>query len=189
MANHVTTWIQVHAGNEQVFKKLKEMFTLPEGKWNYSEEIDFHNLLWPGHEDEDYDRATFTERMGAKWCYIDDVSCLEDDEFEMMTTSAWNWSSGAFERLFDILKEVDEDVVLTATYEDEGYNFVGGAAISKLEGLYDYQDTTLEYPETDDDDELDKFYDQVSESMMSCRDEALEDATYVYTEENEDEEE
>jgi len=189
MANHVQTWIQVHEGNDQVFKRLKQMFTLPDGKWNYSEEINFHDLLYPAHAEEDYDRGLFTERMGAKWCYIEDVSCLEDDEFEMSTTSAWNWSSGAFERLFDILKEVDEDVVLTATYEDEGYNFVGGAAISKLEGLYDYQDDTLEYPETDDDDELDNFYDQVSESMESCRNEALEDATYVYTKENEDEEE
>lgn len=179
MANHVTTWIQVHEGNPQVFKKLKEMFTLPEGKWDYSEEINFHNLLWPGHEDEDYDRTTFTERMGAKWCYIEDVSCLEDDEFEMTTTSAWSWSSGAFERLFEILKEIDNDVVLTATYEDEGYNFVGGAAISKLEGLYDYQDDTLECEDWENDEAMEKFYDLASESMASCRDEALTDATWV----------
>ena len=190
MANHVTTWIAVHQGTAQVFKKLKEMFTLPEGKWDYSEEIDFHKLLYPNHVDEDYDRNVFTERMGAKWCYISDVDVMDDDEFNMTTISAWNWSSGAFERLFEILKEIDEDVVLTATYEDEGYNFVGGAAISKLEGLFDYQDDTLEYPDKStfkDENEyelaMNNFYELVGDAMVSCCDEALEDATWVSDEE------
>ena len=44
---------------------------------------------------------------------------------------------------------------MTATYEDEGYNFVGGAAIKNTNDLSDYDDETLEWPENDDDEEKD----------------------------------
>ena len=105
----------------------------------------------------------------------------------MTTISAWSWSSEAFKRLHKILNAIDdEDVIMTATYEDEGYNFVGGAAIKNTDDLYDYDDDTLEWPEDDDNEEtMEAFYDSVADSMSSCRDEAYEDATWS----DEDEEE
>lgn len=178
MANHVTTWIEVEKASPKVFKKLKEMFETA-NNWDTWDSIRFHNTLYPEHTSDEYSREDFTNRMGAKWCYVEDVDCY-DDSFNMTTVSAWSWCDAAFKQLHKILNEVDdEDVILTATYEDEGYNFVGGAAIKNTDDLYDYDDDTLEYPENDEDDEImEAFYEKVGDSMSSCRDEALEDATW-----------
>jgi len=186
MANHVTTWIKVEQGSPAVYEKLKSIFKDADN-WEAWDSTKFYESLYPEFAGEDYDRETFTNRMGAKWCYVDWCD-LSDDDFELTTVSAWDWSRGAFERLHLLLHEVDEDVVLSCTYEDEGYNFVGGAAIKVPGDLYDYQDDTLQYPENDEDEGvMDAFYDSVGDSMASCRDEALEDATWTEDDEDGDE--
>jgi len=190
MANNVTTWIKVEEGTPEVYQKLKEMFDegKSDGAWDT---IKFYETLYPEYVDEDYDRETFTERMGAKWCYIE-WGEIDDDDFQLTTISAWDWCRGAFERLHEILHEVDPNVVLSCTFEDEYYNFVGGAAIKEVGDLYEYSDDTLEYPQMSDfentedyDRAVDKFYDSVNESITSCVDEAIEDATWVEDEDDE----
>ena len=191
MANHITTWIKVEEGSPAVYEKLKSIFNDADN-WEAWDSTKFYEALYPEHAGEDYDRETFTERMGAKWCYVEWCD-LSDDNFELTTISAWDWCRGAFERLHLLLHEVDEDVVLTCTFEDEGYNFVGGAAIKEPGDLYDYQDDTLSYPNEDDyeseeayQEACEQFYDIVADSMASCRDEALEDATWENDENGEE---
>ena len=183
MANDVTTWIKVENGSPEVYQKLKVIFKDADN-WEAWDSTRFYEALYPEHAGEDYDREKFTERMGAKWCYVQDFD-LSDDEFELTTVSAWDWCRGAFERLHLLLHGVDENVILTCTFEDEGYNFVGGAAIKNVADLYEYSDDTLKYPDRDDyesedeyDSALEKFYEDASESMNSCRDEAYDDATW-----------
>lgn len=190
MANHVTTWIRVEEGSPKVYQKLKEMFD-GVNDWDTWDSEKFYNTLYPEFSEEEYDRGTFTDRMGAKWCYVEWCE-IDDDDFELTTISAWDWCRGAFERLHQILHEVDPNVVLSCTFEDEGYNFVGGAAIKEPGDLYEYTDETLVYPQMSDfelvekyDRAVEKFYDKVAESMESCRDEAVEDATWEEDEEDE----
>jgi hypothetical protein len=113
------------------------------------------------------------------------VDC-SDTEFNMTTISAWDWSSGAFKRLHQILNSIDdEDVILTATYEDEGYNFVGAAAIKNTNELHDYSDS-VEYPDDDDNEEtMNTFYEMVGDIIDSCRGYALEDISWTKTDEEE----
>ena len=185
MANHVTTWMVVDQASPAVYQKLKEMFG-DATNWEAWDSMKFYETLYPEHAGEDYSREEFTNRMGAKWCYVEEADC-GDDYFTMTTISAWSWSHAAFQRLHKILNAIDdEDVIMTATYEDEGYNFVGGAAIKNTDDLYDYDDDTLEWPEDSDNEEvMNDFYESVGDSMASCRDEAYEDATWT----DEDEEE
>lgn len=179
MANHVTTWMVVDQASPAVYQRLKEMFK-DATSWESFDSMKFYEILYPEYAGEDYSREEFTNRMGAKWCYVEEVDC-DDDSFTMTTISAWSWSHAAFQRLHKILNEIDdEDVIMTATYEDEGYNFVGGAAIKNTDDLYDYDDETLEWPEDawENDEVMDAFYEKAGDSMASCRDEAYDDATW-----------
>lgn len=184
MANHVTTWISVEEGSPEVYQKLQLMFG-ESTTWDEWDSKKFHDTLYPENAGEDYDRETFTTRMGAKWCHVDEFS-ISNDYFELQTTSAWDWCRGAFVRLHKILHEVDPNVVLSCTFEDEGYNFVGGAAIKNVDDLYEYSDETLKHPDRDsfesEDDYFDacaEFHEIADESRCDCRDEALQDATWV----------
>jgi hypothetical protein len=184
MANHVTSWITVEKASSDVFKKLQEMFG-GTTEWNTWDSMKFYNTLYPEFAGEDLSQINFNDQMGAKWCYVEYVDC-SDTEFNMTTISAWDWSSGAFKRLHKILNSIDdEDVILTATYEDEGYNFVGAAAIKNTNELHDYSDS-VEYPDDDDNEEtMNTFYEMVGDIIDSCRGYALEDISWTKTDEEE----
>ena len=119
MANHVMTTVEVISKNEDVYKQLTKWF---EDK-SYSELSDtlflYHTLYGTDAEDSDYDRGLYTERIGAKWAYIEDVEC-DEDYFRMNTTSAWYFIEGAIKRLGELLYGIDNEVLIKFTFEDEG---------------------------------------------------------------------
>ena len=187
MANEVRTYIEVNSDNNETFKKLQALFadadykTMSETDWLY------HRL----YGEKEYNREVYTEEMGAKWCYVDDLETLPD-EFHITTVSAWYYCEGAIQRLQEILQEVDEDVCISFTFEDESLDPIGGGACYKGE-LIVYDDA-LEYPDYDDYEEeedydtaLEEMYDNVYTICEELKNEAMVD---VYQEVNgyEDEE-
>lgn len=143
MANHVTTTVEVISENPQVFQKLMDWF---DGK-DYKELGDtmfLYNLLYPNSDE--YDRSEYTDRMGAKWAYIEEVE-VDNEYFVMNTTSAWYYIEGAIEQMGSILNEIDDDVLLKFTFEDESLDPIGGGAWYK--GELDFDETSYEWPDED----------------------------------------
>jgi len=191
MANEVRTYIEVKSDNNDVFKKLQALLgdadysEMGHTMWLYNRLYDFPN------DNEDYDRGDYTEKMGAKWCWIDDID-RGDEHFTMTTVSAWYYCEGAIRKIQEILQEVDEEVCVAFTYEDESMDPIGGGACYKGE-LITYEDA-LEWPNYDDyeeeedyDSALEEMYDSVYEICEELKNEAMVD---VYQEVNgyEDEE-
>ena len=187
MANEVRTFIEVKSDNNETFTKLQEMFGGADYKTMYETDWLYHKL----YGEKEYDREVYTEEMGAKWCYVDDIDPA-DDSFTMTTVSAWYYCEGAIQRLHEILHEVDEEVCIAFTYEDESLDPIGGGACYKGE-LMVYEDS-VEHPnyedyeeEEDYDSALEEMYDNIYEICEGLKNEAMVD---VYDEVNgyEDEE-
>ena len=177
MANHVTTSLQVTSKNKDVFKQLSKWF---EDK-PYSELSDtmflYHILYGNDAEDSDYDRGLYTERMGAKWAYIEDTECY-DDYFRMNTTSAWYFIEGAIERLGELLYGIDNEVLIKFTFEDEGLDPIGGGAWYRNE--IDFEEESYEQPDedvlspTEYDAARDVMYEEVYEISEGIMDNSAE---------------
>ena len=185
MANEVRTYIEVKSDKNETFKKLQELLgdadysEMGHTMWLYNRLYDFPN------DNEDYDRGDYTEKMGAKWCYVDDMDA-DEGVFTMTTVSAWYYCEGAIRRLQEILHEVDEEVCIAFTYEDESMDPIGGGACYKGE-LFTYEDS-LEWPNYDDyeeesdyDSALEEMYDSVYQICEELKNEAMVD---VYEEVN-----
>jgi len=161
MANEVRTYIEVKSDNNDVFKKLQALLgdadynEMGHTMWLYNRLYDFPN------DNEDYDRGDYTEKMGAKWCWLDDID-RGDENFTMTTVSAWYFCEGAIRRLQEILQEVDKEVCVAFTYEDESLDPIGGGACYKGEMII--HEETLEWPNYDDYEE-EGDYDEALEEM------------------------
>ena len=173
MANHVTTWIEVQSDKEEVYQSLVDMFR---GS-TYEEHADtmwWYKKLYPDALD-DYDRGIYTERMGAKWCYVDEVS-TDEMFFEMTTTSAWDFCDGAIMQLHNILSQIDEDVLIRFTYEDESLHPVGGGGVFRGEMEHYSEDLShLWEQEEEDGDYADDMWDKVYETKNELMIEACDD--------------
>ena len=141
----------------------------------------YHRL----YGEKEYDRGVYTEEMGAKWCYVDDLDA-DEGVFTMTTVSAWYYCEGAIRKIQEILQEVDEEVCIAFTYEDESLDPVGGGACYKGE-LFTYEDS-IGYPDYDDyeneedyDKAMDELYEKVYEVCEELKNEAMVD---VYEEVN-----
>jgi len=185
MANEVRTYIEVKSDKNETFKKLQELL----GGAGYKEmghTMWLYNRLYNLPDDNDeYDRGEYTEKMGAKWCWVDDLDA-DEGVFTMTTVSAWYFCEEAIRRLQEILQEVDTEVCVAFTYEDESLDPIGGGACYKGE-LITYEDS-LDWPvydeyedESDYDSALEEMYDKVYEICDNLRNEAIID---VYQEVN-----
>ena len=181
MANEVRTFIEVKSDKNETFKKLQDLFGGADYKEMYETDWLYHRL----YGEKEYDRGVYTEEMGAKWCYVDDLDA-DEGVFTMTTVSAWYYCEGAIRKIQEILQEVDEEVCVAFTYEDESLDPIGGGACYKGE-LFTYEDS-LEYPSYDDyedesdyDAALEEMYDNVYTICEELKNEAIVD---VYEEVN-----
>lgn len=176
MANHVTTWIEVQSDKEEVYQSLVDMFRGSTYK-EHGETMWWYKKLYPDALD-DYDRGIYTERMGAKWCYVDEVS-TDEMFFEMTTTSAWDFCDGAIMQLHNILSQIDEDVLIRFTYEDESLNPVGGGGVFRGEMEHYREDLSHLWEQDQDengdyaDDMWDKVYEAKNELMIEACDDLM----------------
>ena len=181
MANEVRTFIEVKSDKNETFKKLQDLFGGADYKTMYETDWLYHKL----YGEKEYDRGVYTEEMGAKWCFVDDMDA-DEGVFTMTTVSAWYYCEGAIRKIQEILQEVDEEVCIAFTYEDESLDPIGGGACYKGE-LFTYEDS-LEWPNYDDyeeesdyDSALEEMYDSVYQICEELKNEAMVD---VYEEVN-----
>ena len=193
MANEVRTFIEVKSDKNETFKKLQDLFGGADYKTMYETDWLYHKL----YGEKEYDRGVYTEEMGAKWCYVDDLDA-DEGVFTMTTISAWYFCEGAIRKIQEILQEVDEEVCVAFTYEDESLDPVGGGACYKGE-MFTYEES-IGYPNYDDyeneedyDTALEEVYDKVYEVCEGLKNEAVVDVydemNYEEIEASQDEEE
>ena len=112
--------------------------------WNQSEEesAGFISYLLDQEVTEDQlDRTTVTDAIGAKWMAIEEVEKVSDTEIILMTTTAWSQPGEMWENL------EQRGFSIKANYEDEMPNFFGEYS---TEDGDDYVDTGDMYEAIDE---------------------------------------
>jgi len=143
MANYVNSLITFEQINEEAKSKLQEMFTRlrvdNEQQWLSDIFVDGTELTY--EQSERYEWTT--ANIGPKWCYVEDYD-VEAKSPYINSVSAWSPPSEGLISIMEILKEYDNNIVATITYEDEGPNFVGW-------GIYTSEDYMVYGDEIDDE--------------------------------------
>ena len=162
MANHMETYVRITNGDINVAKKLKEIFTPDEGKYEvWTTELIKRIYDDVPNDDDDIDYAWCISNLGAKWMhsdfeYDDDCSCIH-----LMLTSAWSVPQQFLEQLAKVLHTIKEDCYISGNYEDEGFNPIGAYIYAK--GYDDIEDLDVEVDFDkiwDDDEYRDDIYNQ-----------------------------
>ena len=148
MANHVfTNQTITHTDPAE----LHRLYILLNG-WNQSEEESagfVSYLLDQEVTEQELDRTTVTDAIGAKWMQIEEIEKVSDTEIILMTTTAWAYPSELWENL-----EV-RGFSIEANYEDEMPNFFGqystedGDDYVDTEDMYEAINDTVENFESD----------------------------------------
>ena len=161
MANHVTTNLTIE-GNKKLMDFLEEKAKLVDERRKDDHYLAFVGAFLPEMENR---RDWFSENVGAKWCYHEDFY-NDGSTAEIILTSAWYYPEYLIEHLFKICAEIDENVEIYGTFEDESYTPVGGFAINKY-GFESDEEDELEHPDSDDylDDDGEVDYDRYDEAM------------------------
>lgn len=161
MANHVSAYLQVQSISEEGQKVWDEYVqgTLDKNVRDLHEAHLGHFIFDCDEEGEftNWDFNTMCEEIGAKWAYATDWG----EDF-VNTYSAWSPVLDWAELVARKIGEVDPDVELVLTYEDEFPNFVGVATFT-AEGMV--ADNSIESDELlelimDDNPELREMYDE-----------------------------
>ena len=185
MANHVYTYIEVESENPKVFKKLQEMFPETDDWRTTNGGMYLHDKLYGPSE---YDRSEFSDRMGAKWCHIEEVE-TDDEYFYICTESAWYYCEGAIEQLHSILSEIDKKVWVKFTFDDESPSQpLGGGAVYM--GELSVEDEVFDSPDEEDFDTTEEYdeanelyWEEQVEKKTDLRDSCIEYLTEEYADE------
>ena len=166
MANHVQNSITVstNEAGQAVWNKLIAILDEakdPNAGWGM--EVSLHNLFEERPNDDELTRDWMCDNVGAKWAYAQDW-----DESFLNVQSAWSPVAQFAEYVSAQISAVDPDAILTMTYEDEFYNFVGVARFEHGEEVFD---SHIEYDEL-----LERLRNNVSE-LAELWDEDEEDWT------------
>jgi len=179
MANNLKSMIEVH-GNEEVLKKVDELLEGVE----YSDITSFANGFYNDVEMGESGGVLNTwsvENLGTKWTLLYDIQ--GDGAFSI--ESAWYPPIKFFIHLYNLLVEVDPEVFIEVTYEDETYSPIGAVVIKKDKDgtpcIWQEEDDEMEDPTVDmdwDDEEyedtqmefMDSVYERQHELVLQCHD-------------------
>ena len=120
MANNVYTYISFEDISDEAIAFLDEV-------GNESDETKIMCMVYdiPYHTETSEDKVNtydwYIENVGAKWMYIEDISC-----YGFSTTSAWSPPLGFCDAIFSKLQSLNSpDLLMWCRYDDEMPNFVG----------------------------------------------------------------
>jgi hypothetical protein len=163
MANMMTTYVKIVNLNDETRKKVLDLFSTPENS-SYVNILENLNKVYGENftDGESVSREWMDDNVGSKSLEIETSSDGEEsDYFDLILTSAWNVPTGYLEKLTSVLNEIDEEVALYGTYEDESYSPIGAFVYA-----YDYDDME-DYDEIDsermweDDDYREEMHDEL----------------------------
>ena len=167
MANNVTFKVSFEQINKAAKERLKEMFSRFQDN-----DCNFGDMFVDGKEgsptyEETSTRNWYNENIGSKWCYLEEY----DDDY-LFGRSAWAAPSDGLHWLAEQLGELDPELLMNVSFEDEMPNFVGWAVFDGAdlwdEGIEE-DDESLDIvskysPDTNLDDE-DEYHEALWESI------------------------
>ena len=120
MANHATFRANFEQINKAALAKLKDLYSrFQDSNCNFGDMFVDDKEGSPTYE-ETNSRSWYNENVGAKWCYLEEY----DDDY-LFGTSAWAAPEAGLQWLADQLGELDPNLLMNVSFEDEGPNFVG----------------------------------------------------------------
>ena len=164
MANMVTTYVKIVNLNDETRKKVLDLFSTPENS-SYVNILENLNKVYGESfsEPDGVTRVWMDDNVGAKSLEIETSYDNEPDTnyLDLILTSAWNVPTNYMEKLVSVLNEMDKEVAIYGTYEDESYSpmgaFVYGFDYDDMEDLEDVDGEKM----WDDDDYREVMYDEL----------------------------
>ena len=144
MANVMTTYVKIKNLDEETHKKLVDLYQTESDSFTDKDLLPHFNKLYDRNfndTDNFYGIAFMTDNVGSKWLNIE-FGCWSTEEFkqysdtvDLVLESAWNVPTLYLEQLTAVLTEINKDVVLYGTYEDESWEPMGAFVYA-----YEYDD-------------------------------------------------
>lgn len=193
MANVMTTYVKIKNLDEESHKKLVDLFQT-KGE-TFDERVDliphFNKLYDRDFNDTDnfYGIAFMNDNVGSKWLHIEfgdwttENFANSTDEVDLILESAWNVPTLYLEKLTDVLTEINKDIIVYGTYEDESYEPIGAFVYAHdYDDIEDYDDE-VSFEDMINDEEyryeimnyLYEHRDMLLEAYLQVKQERLED--------------
>lgn len=193
MANVMTTYVKIKNLDEETHKKLVDLYQTDSDSFSDKDLLPHFNKLYDrefNDTDNFYGISFMIDNVGSKWLNIE-FGCWSTEEFkqysdtvDLILESAWNVPALYLEKLTEVLTEINKDVVVYGTYEDESWEPMGAFVYG-----YDYDDIE------DYDDEVDtermlideEYRYEIMDNLYEHRDSLYEAYLEVKAEREEDE--
>jgi hypothetical protein len=166
MANNLKSFVTIK-GNEEAIKLIDSLVDKVNDNDSDSPITAFATAFYNDvelTEDRSVLNTWSNENLGSKWTTLYDVQ--NDGEFSI--ESAWYPPKQFFIHLYNLCVELDENVEIEVTYEDETYSPIGAIVIKKdRDGtpcMWEEEDNDIENP-LEDMRMSDEKYDEVSEEF------------------------
>jgi hypothetical protein len=192
MANVMTTYVKIKNLDEESHKKLVDLFQTEGDSFTDKDILPHFNKLYDRNfndTDNFYGIAFMTDNVGSKWLNVE-FGCWSTEEFkqysdtvDLILESAWNVPTLYLEQLTYVLTQINKDIVVYGTYEDESWEPMGAFVYAD-----DYDDIEDYDEEVEIDDMLndEEYRYQVMNDLYEHRDMMLEAYLEVKKEREED---
>jgi hypothetical protein len=193
MANIMTTYVKIKNLDEESHKKLVDLYETNNESFDEKDLLPHFNKLYDrefNDTDNFYGIAFMNDNVGSKWLSIE-FGCWSTKEFkeysdtvDLVLESAWNVPALYLEKLTEVLTEINKDIVVYGTYEDESWEPMGAFVYA-----YDYDDIEDYDEEVEFEDMLndEEYRYQIMEEVREHRDAMYEAYLEVKKEREEDE--
>ena len=190
----MTSYVKIINLNKESHEKLVDLFQTKGETFDEREDLTPHiNKLYDkdfNDTDNFYGVDFMNENIGSKWLRIEfgvwsTKNFVEQtEEVDLILESAWNVPTKYLEQLTSVLTEVNKDIVVYGTYEDEMYEPIGAFVYA-----YDYDDIEDldEEVEINDMIEDEEYRYEVMNDLYEHRDSLLEAYLEIKKEREEDE--
>jgi hypothetical protein len=193
MANIMTTYVKIKNLDEESHKKLVDLFQTKGETFTDEDLLPHFNNLYNRNFNESnnlYGISFMIDNVGSKWLTIE-FGCWSFEEFkqysdtvDLILETAWNVPTTYLEHLTSALTEINKDIIVYGTYEDESYEPIGAFVYADdYDDIEDYDDD-VEVEDMLNDEE---YRYQVMKDLYEHRDMMLEAYLEVKKEREEDE--
>jgi hypothetical protein len=193
MANVMTTYVKIKNLDEESHKKLVDLFQTESDSFTDKDLLPHFNKLYDrdfNDTDNFYGIAFMNDNVGSKWLNIE-FGCWSTEEFkqysdtvDLILETAWNVPTKYLEQLTSALTEINKDIIVYGTYEDESWEPMGAFVYAD-----DYDDIEDYDEEVEIDDMLndEEYRYEVMRDLYEHRDMMLEAYLEVKKEREEEE--
>lgn len=173
MANIMTTFVKIKNLDEATHQKLVDLYQTKGDRFNEEDLLPHFNKLYDrefNETDNFYGIGFMNDNVGSKWLSVEfggwttENFVKEENEVDLILESAWNVPTKYLEQLASVLTEINQDVVVYGTYEDESYSPMGAFVYAyDYEDIEDYDEEVEFEAMLEDDDYKYQIMDEISE--------------------------